>query len=100
MEQSTLRFDAESVKGIVDHMNEDHTEALHLYIKAFTDIESACIENLQMTDIDADGITLAYSVEGEKNQSRILFVDTIGKPLTAVAGVRGALVAMVRIARR
>ena len=100
MEQSTSRFDAESVKGIVDHMNEDHSEALHLYIKAFTNIEADYIENLQMTDIDADGITLAYSVEGEKNQSRILFVDTIGKRLTGIAGVRGALVAMVRVARR
>lgn len=100
MEEKASKFDADSVKDIVDHMNEDHKDALHLYISAFTNIESNCIENLLMTDIDADGITLTYRKEGEKHHTRILFVETIGKRLTGAAGARGALVAMVRIARR
>lgn len=100
MNQSSSDFDAESVSSIVEHMNQDHADALQLYMKAYTRVEVTSIENLQMTDIDADGICLTYTAGDTRSECRILFKEAIGSRLKSVAGARGALVAMVKRARQ
>ncbi len=100
MNRDSSGFDAETVKGIVDHMNEDHADALQLYVKAFTNIDSDTIDDLHMTDIDTDGICLTYKMGAEKAHTRITFEQTIGKSLKNATGARGALVAMVKLARQ
>ncbi len=99
MNEIPSTFDAETVRSIVDHMNEDHADALQNYLQAFTEIDTDSIQNIHMTDIDTDGISLTYKMDGEKHQTRISFVQTIGKRLSNVGGARGALVAMAKRAR-
>ncbi len=93
-------FDAETVGSIVDHMNEDHADALSVYLQAFTDIKIEAINKLRMSDINADGITMTYQMSGEKSAVQIQFKDVIGKRLKDIAAARGALVAMVKTGRR
>ena len=100
MNEKTIKFDAESVKSIVDHMNEDHADALTLYVKAFTSIDVKCIENLRMRDMDSDGISLGYTQANEPQEIHISFQQAIGKSLRSVSGARGALVKMVKLARQ
>lgn len=100
MSEKLSKFDAETVRSIVEHMNQDHVDALWLYIKAFTHVDSESIQDIHMTDIDTDGISLTYKMDGTKNKIRISFVQTIGKPLSDVSGARGALVAMAKRARQ
>lgn len=100
MNLDSTGFDAETVRSIVNHMNEDHADALRLYIKAFTSIDPALITDLRMTDIDTDGISLTYKIDNEALHARITFEQTIGKNLKHATGARGALVAMVKRARQ
>lgn len=100
MNEKPLKFDAESVSSIVEHMNEDHADALMLYVKAFTSLNPDSIQNLHMLDMDSDGISLGYIDGQEPNEVRILFKQTIGTNLRSVSGARGALVRMVKLARQ
>ena len=53
--------DAESY--IVDHMNDDHADALQNYVAAFTDHDVP--DTVRMTGIDATGMTLQVNEEAE-----------------------------------
>jgi len=94
------QWDQESTAGIIEHMNEDHADAVDLYFKAFGNcvVESS---QVKMTAIDAKGITLRFqSSEGEE-YCTILFADAgVKSPLTNLAESRAALVSLVGNARK
>lgn len=94
-----LLFDEETVTGIVGHMNDDHTDALVLYIKAFAGLE-ADEGTTSMTSIDAHGIDLTCKVNDQEKAIRITFSETgITDALNSRAEARSVLVDMVKIAR-
>lgn len=94
------QWDPESTVGIIEHMNEDHADAVGLYLKAFgnTDVEPSIVK---MTAIDAHGIHLNYqSAEGE-GWCTIKFADAgVKSPLSNISESRAALVSLVGKARK
>lgn len=99
-EQKEAVFDTATVSGIVSHMNEDHKDALILYLKVFSGAKPDSFDSVEMLDIDAFGITLGFSCNNELRKTRILFQEAVG--LTALQDVsqsRAVLVDMVKKAR-
>ncbi len=95
-------FDTKTRERIVAHMNEDHADALCLYLKAFLNIDT---ENAEMTDIDAHGIGIQYQA-GEKPSEEVQHVHLtfeqtgVTKALQSAAEARDVLVEMVKVARQ
>jgi heme oxygenase (biliverdin-IX-beta and delta-forming) len=77
----------EAEPGILQHMNEDHAEA----VEAYAGLIGAFDGNWQMTGIDAEGLDL-----GLGNETRRLWFET---PLKSVDEVRPLLVALARKAK-
>ncbi len=78
---------------VIAHMNNDHSDAMTLYCKAFskaTDITAA-----SMTDVDRYGFEMsAVTAEGPR-PVRLAFAEPVSTP----EGVKAALVAMLKDAR-
>ena len=92
-------FDSDAVAGIVGHMNEDHSDALELYIRAFTDFGQTCLKKVEMTGIDISGIDLSVWVADDIRKFRINFSETgVATELASRSEVRATLVEMVRVA--
>ena len=86
-------FDQAAARRIVAHMNEDHADALLLYLAAFngvTDCTSA-----RMLSIDARGIDIEYQTAESTACARVLFESPLENPAQA----RQQLVHMVHLAR-
>lgn len=79
---------AASEQRAVDHMNDDHLDAIAIYATHYAKAEPGAWE---LTGIDADGIDLADS----DDVRRVFFPA----PLTAASEVRNQLVALVREGR-
>lgn len=94
------QWDQESTAGIIEHMNEDHADAVSLYLKAFGNVNVESTQ-VKMTAIDANGITLSFqSIEGE-GFCAIQFADAgVKSPLANLSESRSALVSLVANARK
>jgi len=79
---------AASEQGALDHMNDDHLDAVAIYATHFAKAPAGAWE---LTGIDADGIDLA---DGD-DVRRVFFPE----PLHSAGDVRNALVALVREGR-
>jgi len=78
MEQRDHVLTAEDADRIIEHMNEEHADALLLFAQVYADEGGATAA--RMTDIDADGLTLeATTGEGTKSL-RIDFDDRLDTP--------------------
>ena len=98
--KDTNIFDSDAVAGIVGHMNEDHSDALELYIRAFTDLGQTSLNKVEMTGIDVSGIDLSVWVAGDIRKFRINFSETgVATELGSRSEARATLVEMVRAAR-
>ncbi|HLO86332.1 MAG TPA: DUF2470 domain-containing protein [Nostocaceae cyanobacterium] len=87
------QFSPEVSNRICKHMNEDHTDAVVLYVQAFgslTDIDTA-----QMLSIDAEGMNLMAQVNGETLPVRIQFDHVLADAEDA----HQTLITMVKQAR-
>lgn len=87
------QFSPEVSNRICKHMNEDHTDAVVLYVQAFgslTDIDTA-----QMLSIDAEGMNLTAQVHGETLPVRIQFDHVLADAEDA----HQTLITMVKQAR-
>lgn len=86
-------LDADAVQRIISHMNDDHADAVLLYVQAFAERPQA--GEAKMIAIDSHGMDIEY-LEGENELScRVAFA----KPLAHAGEAREVLVAMVRQAR-
>ena len=79
---------AEAAADIIQHMNDDHTEALDLYASKLLGRRGS---GWRMTGVDPDGIDLAHG----KRRARLAFLE----PVEDAAGVRDQLVALAARAR-
>lgn len=84
---------APHARAILEHMNADHADALVSYARAFTRAIEA--EQVVMTDVDRFGFELSVTTERGPRPARIAFDVPVETPKAA----RGALVALVRVAR-
>ncbi|MCA9620803.1 MAG: DUF2470 domain-containing protein [Myxococcales bacterium] len=84
---------AGSERDIVDHMNEDHADALVAYARAFTAAEAA--EKVSMVSCDRYGFELSVITEAGPRPARIAFDE----PVSTSDEARQALIALLRRAR-
>ncbi len=87
-------FSEAEVESIVSHMNEDHADAVELYLRAFGGVLEATAVSL--TSIDANGMQIAYQGNGAEQIARVPF----DPPLADASEVRTRLVTMVNEARK
>lgn len=85
---------APHARGIVDHMNDDHADALVAYARALGELPGAT--SAVMTGIDRHGFDLLVAESGGEERPLRLGFDA---PVTTPADARRALVALVRSAR-
>lgn len=79
--------------GIVEHMNEDHVDAMVALCRAFTRAEDA--DAVRMTGIDRYGFEMSVETEHGPRPVRLAFDESVETP----DGARQALIARVREAR-
>lgn len=84
---------AAGAKGIVDHMNEDHADALVAYARAFTRATAA--EEVTMSGVDRHGFELSVITDRGPRPARIAF----DAPLESAGEARSAMVALLKRAR-
>jgi hypothetical protein len=84
---------APHARGILDHMNADHAEALVAYARAFTREKDA--DHAVMTGVDRYGFEMSVRTERGQRPARLAFASDVTTPDEA----RKALVAMVKDAR-
>lgn len=77
---------------ICSHMNEDHAEALVLYVQAYGGITA---NSAQMVAIDPEGMDLSAQVNGENVPVRIKFEQE----LASAEEAHQVLIAMLKQAR-
>ncbi|MEM7017369.1 MAG: DUF2470 domain-containing protein [Pseudomonadota bacterium] len=78
---------------IIDHMNDDHSDACLLYVHHFAERQDA--QSARLTDVQADHMTLEITVESGTEEVSIPFAT----PLQSSEDAHHTLVAMVRQAR-
>ena len=83
---------ADSASGIIQHMNEDHSDALVLIIKKYLDIDG---EDASITSVDRLGFQVRFKSNGEFYGRRVGFIREVTTPEQA----REVFVEMVKQAR-
>ena len=83
---------ADVAAGIIQHMNEDHADALRLFCRAYAGLEA---EEALMTSVDRLGFRLRVRTDERVQGVRLAFTHEVHSTQEA----RTALVAMVREAR-
>jgi len=89
---SSLDFDL--IQSVIEHMNEDHSAAVLVYVQAQAGRPKA--ESALLTALDNLGMQISYQEAGKTAQVRVLF----GKPLSNAGEIRQELVRMAREGRR
>lgn len=84
---------ASAAKAMIDHMNDDHADALVLYAKVFTEAHDAT--SATMTAIDRYGFEMTVDTPRGRGPARLAFADELATPKDA----RVALVALVKEAK-
>jgi len=84
---------ARDAEGIVEHMNQDHADALVAYARAFTRAVDASV--VRMTGIDRYGFELSVETAAGPRPARLAF----GAEITTSTGARQALIALLKTAR-
>ena len=79
--------------GIIDHMNEDHADAMVCYARAFT--RATATDDVRMTGIDRYGFEMSVAVKAGRRPARIAFDAPIATALEA----RKTLVSLLGSAR-
>jgi len=94
MKSTVNYFDADTIRSVVEHMNEDHQDACLCIAKAFSPYPSA--QSALLISFDSEGLDMTVT-EAKKpsHPVRIAF----DKPLARDNQIRGTLVAMTKRAR-
>lgn len=87
-------IEPEVEKRMVEHMNNDHSEAVKLYVEAFSDVAET--DSAVLLTIDELGMDIACSVNNNDKQVRIAFEP----PLSDAGEARKRLVEMAGEARK
>jgi len=91
----------DDVASIVEHMNEDHSDAILLYVKAFTEVNIEELNAATLTSVDHSGIDIQLTLGANVSMQRINYSDTgTSIELDTRHKARAILVDMVKIARQ
>lgn len=83
-----------SAKRIIEHMNDDHADALVAYCQVFARFDD--VESARMVGVDRYGMdVMATLANGDQRAARVSF----SAPVTSVDEVRGATIELLREAR-
>ena len=66
----------DDVTSIVEHMNEDHSDAILLYVDAFTDIDIEEVVAAVLTGVDHSGVDIRLTLADKETVQRINYSDT------------------------
>ena len=90
----------DDVTSIVEHMNEDHSDAILLYVDAFTDIDIEEVVAAVLTGVDHSGVDIRLTLADKETVQRINYSDTgTVIEMDDRNKARAILVDMVKIAR-
>ena len=84
---------ADDARPILDHMNDDHADALVLYCRAFS--KASDTSEATMVGVDRYGFEMSARTEAGPRPIRVAFDE----PVSSAGEVRGAMVALVKRAR-
>ncbi len=87
-------LDRQTIKGIIAHMNEDHADAVLLYVQAFAGHADATSASL--VGFDARGMDIRFRGVGDEADCRIEFES----PVDSAGDARRLLVKMAAAARQ
>ena len=79
--------------SVIAHMNDDHSDANLVYVKALAGLVDAL--SAEMTDFDRNGISLAVEGPNRVSEVRVAFLE----PLAKAEDVRPALIKLLKYAR-
>lgn len=83
---------ASYARGICEHMNEDHADAVKLYAEAFAGIHA---EKANMIHVDSEGFDIAAVSDNHHRHIRMSF----SSPVNSTDEVRAAMISMLKDAR-
>jgi len=97
-------FKDEDVAAITAHMNDDHADAIMLYLDAFTETNVSLVKEAKMIAIDSIGVSISVvsSLDSDSSDTveKILFSETgTNLKLDNINNARAILVDMVKLAR-
>lgn len=90
-------FDPEFMDSVIAHMNQDHADALILYIRAFSEFDQVKYVTLLHIDRRAMRLIVTQNETGEGETDVSIKFDP---PLRDAAEVRPRLVQMAKLARQ
>mgnify|MGYP001351746677 FL=1 len=79
--------------SVIAHMNDDHSDANLVYVKALAGLTDAL--SAEMTDFDQNGISLAAKGSNGVSEVRVAFLE----PLAKAEDIRPALIRLLKYAR-
>ena len=78
---------------VIAHMNDDHSDANLVYVKALAGLTDAL--SARMTDFDRYGVSLTAEVPDGVSEVRVSFLE----PLAKAEDIRPALITLLKYAR-
>ncbi len=78
---------------VIAHMNDDHSDANLVYVKALAGLTDAM--SARMTDFDRYGVSLTAEVPDGVSEVRVFFLE----PLAKAEDIRPALIKLLKYAR-
>ena len=78
---------------VIEHMNDDHSDANLVYVKALAGLTDAL--SARMTDFDRYGVSLTAEVPDGVSEVRVFFLE----PLAKAEDIRPALIKLLKYAR-
>ena len=91
---TAMIFDADTIRSVVEHMNEDHHDACLCIARAFSPHRTAI--NAALLSFDSTGLDMRVTESDQATHSvRVVF----DRSLTRESQIRGTLVAMTKSAR-
>ena len=78
---------------VIAHMNDDHSDANLVYVKALAGLTDAL--SARMTDFDRYGVSLTAEVPDGISEVRVSFLE----PLAKAEDIRPALITLLKYAR-
>ena len=78
---------------VIAHMNDDHSDANLVYVKALAGLTDAL--SARMTDFDRYGVSLTAEVPDGVTEVRVSFLE----PLAKAEDIRPALITLLKYAR-
>jgi len=79
--------------SVIAHMNDDHSDANLVYVKALAGLTDTL--SAEMTDFDQQGISLAAKGPDGVSEVRVAFLE----PLAKAEDIRPALIRLLKYAR-